>query len=137
MQKIVLRGRGVVKGRAEGEALVTKARIGFFGSVDPRTGVIVEEEHEIEGQNITGKVLVFPGGKGSTGGSFVLYQLATCGIGPKAIVNLETEPIIAVGAILADIPVVDKPNQDPLAVIKTGDYVIVDGNDGRVVVIKK
>ncbi|HLB72371.1 MAG: DUF126 domain-containing protein [Candidatus Methanoperedens sp.] len=121
-------------GRAEGEALVTAQSISFLGSVDPKTGDVVEKGHELEGKNIKGKVLVFPGGKGSTVGSYVIYQLKKNGAAPSAMINIRAEPIVAVGAIISDIPLVDRLEKDPVRMIKTGDRVLVDANEGSVVI---
>jgi predicted aconitase with swiveling domain len=127
-------GRGVAKFVSEGEALVSKQGISFFGGVDPKTGIVREKEHDLCGADITGKVLVFPKGKGSTVGSYVIYQLKKNGHAPAAIVNIETETIIATGCILAEIPLVDKLEKNPLKEIKTGDFVLVDGKAGIVVI---
>ena len=99
-----LAGRIIYSGTAEGEALVTRQAISFFGGVDPDTGFIVERGHELEGQCIAGKVLVFPTGKGSTVGSYTLYRLKHNGLAPAAILNAECETITAVGCIIAEIP---------------------------------
>ncbi len=122
-------GRTIVKGTATGEALVTSQGISFYGGVDPDTGVVVEKGHELEGKSIVGKVFVFPRGKGSTVGSYVLYQLAKTGKAPVAIVNKECETITAVGCIISDIPAVDKI---PIEKIKTGDQLYVDATKGLV-----
>jgi len=103
-----LTGRIIYSGTAQGEALVTRQAISFFGGVDPDTGFIVERGHELEGQCIAGKVLVFPTGKGSTVGSYTLYRLKHNGLAPAAILNAECETITAVGCIIAEIPCVDK-----------------------------
>jgi len=102
--------------------------------VDPKTGDVVEKGHELEGKNIKGKVLVFPGGKGSTVGSYVIYQLKKNGAAPSAMINIRAEPIVAVGAIISDIPLVDRLEKDPVRMIKTGDRVLVDANEGSVVI---
>ncbi|MDK2901940.1 MAG: mevalonate 5-phosphate dehydratase small subunit [Thermoanaerobacteraceae bacterium] len=133
---IVLKGRSISKGYAEGEALVCHQPIGFNFGIDVNNGVITEFGHELQNKSIKNKILIFPYGKGSTGGSFVLYQLAKCKTGPKAIINLKTETIIAVGAIMGRVPVVDSLNRDPFKVITDGDYVKVDANKGIVEVIK-
>ncbi|MEM3087758.1 MAG: DUF126 domain-containing protein, partial [Candidatus Bathyarchaeia archaeon] len=109
--EIVLKGRTIVGGQAEGTALVTREAISFFGGVEPRTGVIIERGHELEGSKISGKVLVFPRGKGSTVGSYIIYAMSKYGTAPAAMINLETEAIIAVGAVLANIPLMDKFNK--------------------------
>jgi len=123
--EIVLKGRTIVGGQAEGIALVTREAISFFGGVDPQTGVIIERGHELEACKISGKVLVFPRGKGSTVGSYIIYAMGKYGTAPAAMINLETEPIIAIGAVLANIPLMDKFNEPLLEIIKTGDYVKV------------
>lgn len=117
-------GRVIRHGSAQGIALTSTEPIGFLGGVDGETGIVTEKGHSLEGQCIAGKVLVFPTGKGSTVGSYVLYQLAVNKLAPAAILNAESEPIVAVGAIIADIPMVDRL---PIAEIHTGDYVSVDG----------
>ena len=98
--------------------------IGFLGGVDPDTGIFIEKGHPLEGKSVKGKVLVFPTGKGSTVGSYVLYRMRKNGVAPVAIINEECEPIVAVGAIISDIPCVDKI---ALANIKTGSKVRIDG----------
>jgi predicted aconitase with swiveling domain len=123
------RGRKIAAGVAEGEALVTKMGVSFYGGVDPQSGCIVEKGHELEGQSIAGKVLVFPTGKGSTVGSYTLYRLKKAGLAPAAIVNAEAEAITAVGCIIADIPCVD---HIPIEAIRTGMKVRVDGGQGCV-----
>ena len=122
-------GRKIYAGSAEGEALVTKMGISFFGGVDPDSGIIVERGHELEGQSIAGKILVFPSGKGSTVGSYTLYRLKVNGIAPAAIVNAECETITAVGCIIAEIPCVD---HIPIEQLMSGQTVRVDGDSGIV-----
>ncbi len=119
--------RIVRAGQAEGEALVSPEPIGFLGGVDPDTGVVVEPGHPLEGECVAGRVLVFPTGKGSTVGSYTLYRLARNGAAPVAIVNAEADPVVAVGAIIAGIPMVD---QVEVALIRTGDWVWV--RDGEI-----
>jgi predicted aconitase with swiveling domain len=123
-------GRPICPGSAEGEALVSRMGISFFGGVDPDTGVIVEKGHDLEGKSVAGKVLVFPTGKGSTVGSYTLYRLSRNGAAPKAILNSECEPITAVGCILAGIPCVDHL---PLENLPDGQSVLVDGESGVVI----
>ncbi len=118
-------GRCIYDGNVEGEALVSTQAISFFGGVDPETGLIVERGHDMEGQCIAGKVLVFPTGKGSTVGSYTLYRLKQGNHAPLAILNAECETITAVGCIIAEIPCVDKI---PIHSISTGNRVRVDGD---------
>ena len=124
-----LHGRKIYQGQVQGEALVTSMGISFFGGVDPDTGVIVETGHELEGQSISGKVLVFPTGKGSTVGSYTLYRLKRTGLAPAAIVNAQCETITAVGCIIAEIPCVDQISIEQLT---TGMLVRVDGEAGTI-----
>lgn len=126
-----LKGRTIFAGSADGTALVTTMGISFFGGVDPETGVVVERGHELEGECIAGKVLVFPSGKGSTVGSYTLYRLKHAGLAPAAIVNAECETIIAVGCIIAEIPCVDLVE---IGKLKTGEWVSVDGERGVIAV---
>jgi predicted aconitase with swiveling domain len=124
-----LQGRKIYKGIAEAEALVTKDGISFYGGVDPETGKIVEVGHELEGQSITGKILVFPSGKGSTVGSYTMYQMMKKKTAPAAIINNQIDTIIAVGCIISEIPCVDKIN---ISNIKTGQKIIINGSNGTV-----
>lgn len=122
-------GRMISPGKATAEAIVSPEPIGFYGGIDPKTGMVIEKGHPLEGQSVTGKVLVFPCGKGSTVGSYVIYGLEKNGVGPKAIVNEETETIVATGAILAGVPCVD---QIDISQFKTGDSLRVDAENGVV-----
>ena len=124
-----MKGRTINPGKAEGEAIVSTEPIGFYGGIDAKTGIVIEKGHELEGQSVKGKILIFPSGKGSTVGSYVVYGLEKNGVGPAAIVNKETETIVATGAILAGIPCVDKIDIDQ---IKSGDWVTVDADSGTV-----
>ncbi len=124
-----MKGRTISPGTARGEALVSTEPIGFYGGIDAKTGIVIEQGHELEGQCITGKVLVFPCGKGSTVGSYVIYGLARNGVGPAALVNKETETIVATGAILAGIPTVDGID---IGDISSGDTLEIDAEAGTV-----
>jgi len=121
----------VASGRASGPALVTRDAISFLGNVDPQTGIVVDPAHELFGQCIAGRVLIFPGGKGSTVGSYVIYQLKKKGLAPAAMINIRSEPIVAVGAIISGIPLVDRVAPEIMQ-IKSGTLVDVDA-DGEVV----
>jgi len=129
---MILNGRIISTGHAAGKALVTSMGISFYGGVDPETGCVVEKGHELEGQSITGRVLVFPTGKGSTVGSYTLYRLKKAGLAPVAIINAESETITAVGCIISDIPCVD---HIPIEQFKSGIQVNVDGDSGTVEVV--
>jgi hypothetical protein len=135
--QIVLKGRGVVKGVGEGEALVTSQGISFTGGIDIESGIIIERNHELEGKSIVNKVLVFPAGKGSVGASSELYHAVKAGTAPRAIINKELDPPLVFGAILVKVPLVCDLDKDPIKTIKTGDYVKVDANRGIVEVTRK
>ncbi|MFO7872280.1 MAG: DUF126 domain-containing protein [Candidatus Undinarchaeales archaeon] len=128
-----MKGRKIFKGKAEAEAIVSPEPISFYGGVDPETGKVVEKGHPLENKSITDKVLVFPQGKGSTVGSYIIYSLKKNGKAPAAIINKETETIVAVGAIISEIPMVDKVD---ISKIKTGDKVKVNADEGTVEVLK-
>lgn len=119
-----IEGRIIKYGKIEGEAIVSSEPIGFLGGVDPETGIVVEKGHPLEGKSVKGKILVFPTGKGSTVGSYVLYRMKKNNVAPIAIINEECEPIVAVGAITSDIPCVDKIE---IIKIKTGDKIRIEG----------
>jgi hypothetical protein len=120
-----LRGRAIRAGEAAGEALVSPAPIGFLGGVDPDSGVVLETAHPLQGQSVAGRVLVFPTGKGSTVGSYTILRLKRAGCAPAAIINAESEAIVAVGAIISDIPMVDRI---AVEAIRDGDWVEVHGD---------
>ncbi len=127
----VFSGRIIRAGTTAGIALVSPAPIGFLGGIDPETGVVIEPNHPLRGECVAGRVLVFPTGKGSTVGSYTILRLARAGVAPAAMINRESEAIVAVGAIIADIPMVDRID---VAQIATGDWITIDG--AQVVVTK-
>ena len=118
-----LKGRIISKGKAQEEALVTSMPISFYGGVDPNTGEIIEKGHELQGKSVKGKILVFPNGKGSTVGSYTLYRLKKGGVAPAGIINRDCETVVAVGAIISEIPCVDEID---ISKIETGDTVRIE-----------
>ena len=120
-----LKGRIISKGTAQEEALVTSQPISFYGGVDPNTGEVLEKGHELQGKSVKGKILVFPTGKGSTVGSYTLYRLKKNGAAPVGIINKECETVVAVGAIISEIPCVDKID---ISKIKTGDLICIEND---------
>jgi predicted aconitase with swiveling domain len=134
---LILRGRKVVGGCAEGEALVTRQTISGWGGIDPMTGTIIETRHELRGQSFKDKVLVFPGAKGSSGWSNAFHMTRLTNSAPKALVFNQMTTKIALGAVVLHAPAVTDFDQDPLSVIETGDWVKVDGDRGLVEVRKK
>lgn len=128
-----LKARIISHGIASGELLISKDAISFYGGVDPNTGIVVEKGHALEGKSITGKVLYFPRGKGSTVGSYTLYRLKKNKLAPIAIINAECEPIVAVGAIISDIPLIDKVEIKKIESYN-GKKVKVDANKGVLII---
>ena len=128
-----IQGRGISKGKGKGALLKSSAPISFLSGVDPDTGIVVEEGHPLRGESIAGKVLAFPFGKGSTVGSYVIYALKRNDKAPCAIINEEAETIIAVGAIISDIPMVDKLSEK-ISDINNGTIVCVDGDSGVILI---
>jgi len=143
METIVLKGRGVVKGIGEGEALMSPGAMVWSHGIDPATGVIDDKGNPLYRSSVKKKVFFYPQGKGSTASTYWLLETIRCGNAPTAILNRETEIIIASGALLGRLlygkvlPVVDRLEPDPLAVIENGDWVQVDGNSGMVRVTKR
>jgi hypothetical protein len=142
-KKLKIKGTAINRGVFQGEALVSKTPFGFLGAVETTTGIVIDKRHELVGQNMANKVLVFPEGRGSTVGAIIILELARCGTSPGAIVNRTTEPILASGAILAKkfyhriIPVIHHLAKDPIAHIRTGDIVRVDADRGEITIFQK
>ena len=134
MSPVVLKGRTIVEGRCTAEALVSTKPISFLGGVDPADGKIIEKKHDLCGLCIKDKVLCFPHGHGSTVGSYVLYSLAKKGLAPKAIINKTADSVVVVGAIIANVPMMD---QVDISKIKTGDTVEVDACKGIAKIVKR
>lgn len=134
MQPLTLKGRIIVEGHCTAEALVSLKPISFLGGVNPANGRIIEKNHDLYGKCIKDKVLCFPHGHGSTVGSYVLYALTKKSLAPKAIINQKADPVVAVGAIIADIPMVD---QIDIKRIKSHDIVEVDAYTGVVKILER
>ena len=124
-----MKGRMISPGKTEGEAIVSSEPIGFYGGIDIKTGIVIEKDHPLERRCITDKILVFPCGKGSTVGSYVIYGLKKNGVGPLGIINKETETIVATGVILAGIPCID---QIDIQKIHDGDMLLLDADNESV-----
>jgi predicted aconitase with swiveling domain len=131
---VELRGRGIVPGFAEGEALVSHETISGWGGIDPATGTIIERRHELFGVCFTGKVLVFPGAKGSSGWSGFFQSTRLLGTAPLAMVFTTLSTKSALGAVVTRVPTVTELDKDPVEVIRTGDWVVVDADQGVITV---
>jgi hypothetical protein len=136
MEKIILKGRKVVGGCVEGEAIVTKEYISGWGGIDPKTGTIIDLRHELSGQCFAGKVLVYQGAKGSSGWSGAFHEARSNGVAPLAMIYNITTTKIALGAVVTRVPAVTDLDKDPTEVISTGDWVKVDADNGIVEVTK-
>jgi predicted aconitase with swiveling domain len=134
MKPITLKGRRIVEGHCKAQALVSTKPISFLGGVDPVNGRIIDKNQDLYGECIKDKVLCFPHGHGSTVGSYVLYSLAKKKLAPKAIVNQTADPVVVVGAIIADIPMID---QVDIRQIRKGDLVEVDAYNGSIKIMER
>jgi hypothetical protein len=133
---IILRGRKVVGGYAEGPALVTQQTISGWGGVNPKLGTIIETRHELRDQSFKDKVLVFRGAKGSSGWSAMFHTARLMGTAPKALIFNEMTPKVALGAVVLRVPSITELDRNPLELIETGDWVRVDADRGIVEVTK-
>lgn len=129
---VEIKGRGIVPGRAEGEALVSSETISGWGGIDPATGTIIERRHQLYGVCFTGKVLVFPGAKGSSGWSGFFQATRLLGTAPLAMVFTTLSTKSALGAVVTRVPTISDLEDDPVAHIRTGDWVVVDADRGLV-----
>jgi hypothetical protein len=135
---IILKGRSITEGYAEGIALVTNQFFGFTHGLDPATGRIADERHEWINQNVKGKVLVFPYGKSSSSGGLFILEAVRSGNAPSGVINIETEPVIGAGFIMAkifygkEIPVMDHFNKNPIENIKNGDKIILNTHENEI-----
>lgn len=132
----VFAGRGIVGGVVEGPALVSQATISGFGGIDPATGTVIEPRHELFGQSFSDQILIFPGAKGSSGWSGFFQSTRLMGTAPLAMVFNTVTTKAVLGAIVTRVPTVVECTPDPLASIRTGDWVRVDGDAGTVTVLR-
>jgi len=129
MEKVLI-GKSVVPGSAQGIALVSKEPISFWGGLSPRTGEIIDRRHERSGSVVTGRVFVFPQGRGSSTSSATLLESIKTGVAPAAIINLKPDPILALGSIVANelyhqaVPIVVLPEKDFFS-IKENDFLAI------------
>lgn len=128
-------GRAIVGGSAEGVALVSVEPVSFYGGVDPETGIVTEPRHCIEGENVKNRVLIFPRGKGSTVGSYVIYRMKKKGVAPSAILNSETDMITTTGCVIAGIPLMDRFDEEFFRILRTGNLLKLNASEGWVELI--
>ena len=134
---MILNGKTVKKGQVEGEAIVSQIPFSYLGDLNVETGTVAPKGHDLEGQSIAGKIFVFPTGKGSTVGPYVANRAKQLGHTPAGMICVDVEPVMAMVAIMNDIPMMHRLDQNPLEVIKTGDYIKMDATEGVVEVINK
>ncbi len=138
---VLISGRGRVEGLVEGEAVVSGLPFGFWQGIDPQTGLVIDQRHDLIGLSLKDKIFVYPYGRGSTGTPGIFLEAVRNRVAPLAIINVNSEPMIQVCALLAktffekSIPVVDGLEKDPTTSIRTGDRVRVDGRAGTVEII--
>lgn len=118
-----IKGRLISKGDAEAEVIISRKNFSFLGDVDIETGEIVAKDSDIRGQSISNKIFIFPYGRGSTVGTYSILAMEKKGTAPSAIINKETDAIIAVGAIISSLPLIDRLEKDPFKLFKNGDKI--------------
>ena len=127
-----LKGRGIVKGQAEGEALVADATLSFWGEVDAVTGRVIGMGHPLEGESLRGRVLIIRSTKGSSATPLTLDLAKLEGNAPVAFINVEIDSLAVLGCIVNSIPMMTDLEQNPFICIRTGDRVLVDATRGFV-----
>jgi predicted aconitase with swiveling domain len=134
---MILHGKTVKKGQAEGEAIVSQLPFSYLGDLNVETGTVAPKGHDLEGQSLAGKIFVFPTGKGSTVGPYVANRAKQVGHTPAGMICVDVEPVMAMVAIMNDIPMVHRLDKNPVEVIKTGDYIKMDATAGTVEIVDK
>jgi predicted aconitase with swiveling domain len=139
----ILKGKGYTGGVVEAEAVVSEKPFGFWQGIDTDTGIIKDARHDKCGESIKGKVFIYPYGRGSTANSGVFIEAVRNKVAPVALVNIKTEPMNIVSAILAEeffgvkTPVLDGLVPDPFQTVKNGDVVRVDGEKGTLEIVSR
>lgn len=134
---IRIRGRKVVGGMSEGEALVTNQTISGWGGVNPMKGEVIESHHELRGVSFANKILVFPGAKGSSGWSGIFHMTRLTGCAPLGMLYNTTTTKAALGAVVLRVPTMTDFDANPLDLIDTGDWVRIDADAGEVQIWKR
>ena len=123
-------------GKAQSDAIISQDRIMFY-QVRPEDGMMEEKNHCLEGRIIAKKILVFPGGKGS---SVVqqdgLYHLDRFHNMPAALIVQNPDPVLVAGAIIMEIPMVDRLSPEFYETVKDGDMVVVNADEGYVEILE-
>ena len=137
MENITLKGRTIYPGIVEGEAVVLKASFSFLGELSPQTGHLSIPGSELDGKSIKNKILVCAGGKGSSGGPTIAFLAKEAGNAPKALICNNIDPVLALAALTAKIPAIDRLDQDPTKIIQNGDYLYINSTEGIVKIVQK
>jgi len=124
-----MKGRIINEGNAKGEAVVLDMPFSFIGDFDPDTGSLTIPNHPLSGKSIGNKILVCTTGKGGTIAPFLAYQAKENNNAPAAILCRKVDPILCESALAIDIPILDSFNKDPVKFIKTGQFIIIDGDE--------
>ncbi|GAB4342883.1 MAG: DUF126 domain-containing protein [Candidatus Abyssubacteria bacterium] len=133
---ITIKGRKVVGGQAEGEALIADERVSFWGGTDPTRGIVHEVGNKFEGKSFAGKVFIFRFTKGSSGTSAYINIAKRLGVAPAAIINTELDSLCVLGCAIADIPMMTDLDKDPFKVIRNGDWIKLDADAGIIEVTR-
>lgn len=124
---ITIKGKMIMGGETKGSALVTKNNLSFYAGIDAATALVTDPHSPLYGENVTGKVLVYPIGKSSTGNCWIMYTMGNRGNAPGAIINTKLDPIQVMGCICGNIPLIHVTECDPTDLIETGDMVEING----------
>jgi uncharacterized protein len=136
MSDIVIKGHKGARGIAEGKAMVCRQAIDWVTSFD-MDGTIVDKKNDLYGKNVKGSILVFPDFNGTTSAAMRFYELAYRGSMPKGIVITKADSVTLSTAVLAGIPLVHNfKDRNPVDIIKDGDTVIVNGDEGTATIKK-
>ncbi|MEO9363721.1 MAG: DUF126 domain-containing protein [Nitrososphaera sp.] len=130
--------RRIVGGKGEGEALVSSQPINFLAMVEAKSGRITDPKHELYGRSLKDAVLVFPNAIGSSVGAYVFYSLKEAGTAPRAIVCAKADITTASGCAIANIPVVDLPEEMAKksalsSLLRPGSMIRVDADAGQII----
>lgn len=142
-EQVRFQGHGCAAGVFEGEVVVSSQPFGFWQGMDPQTGVVIDKRHDACGLSVKGKAFVFPFGRGSTGTPGIFLEAVRNGCAPRAIVNVKSEPMIIMCALLAEaffkisIPIVDGLDVNPMEVLRTGDRIRINGTTGVIEVVAR
>ena len=134
---ITIKGRKVVGGKTEGEALIADERVSFWGGTDPTRGIVHEVGNKFEGESFAGKVFIFRFTKGSSGTSGYINIAKRLGVAPAAVINMELDSLCVLGCAISDIPMMTDLDQNPFEVIENGDWIKLDADEGVIEVTKK